>query len=328
MATNCISTYGAAEFLQRVTHPECIDIISHEYASVFSVPIIGTYENFKKPKNKNKNRFWNIPCWDDTRVILFETNDGADYINANYINGFDLKRKFIATEQPMVNTLNNFWTMLWQENSRIIVKLSGGEEESKLNCIPYFSSNQYNNIIGDFIVKQEKIRLEYYYTETVLSITHIRTGESKTVHHYNYWNWPEDKFPDRRELLEFLLVMNKKYQELFLEAVINNQLSPGPIVVHGNSGIMRTPTFCAIDTCLYQLVCTATISVTSVVFQIRQQRNCSFPILSQYIFIYDVLLYFLVNLRSNYGAFMELRSHCTSKDKYLLYHPTKKLVHA
>ncbi|KAG8039247.1 hypothetical protein G9C98_003554, partial [Cotesia typhae] len=74
---------------------------------------------------------------------------------------------------------------------------------------------------------------------------------------------------------------------------VNECVLPGPIVVHGSKSIGRTCTFCAIDSCLYQLVGTATISVSSVVLKIRQQRNFNIPSVRQYIFIHMLLHYYL-----------------------------------
>ncbi|CAH2095646.1 unnamed protein product [Euphydryas editha] len=52
-----------------------------------------------KPENKKRNRSQQHPCWDISRVVLSQTNNGTDYINASYVCGFDQLRKFIATEQ-------------------------------------------------------------------------------------------------------------------------------------------------------------------------------------------------------------------------------------
>ncbi|AEE09507.1 protein tyrosine phosphatase [Cotesia vestalis bracovirus] len=292
MATDLSTSFKDSEFLNRSTDPKYIDIMADEYSCICRVPINGTYENWKKPKNKKKNVFGSIPCWDESHVVLHLTSDGANYINANYISGFELKRKFIATEQPIASTLVNFWTMVFQENTRVIVMLNGSEEEAQ-QSYPYLSPSQSEIISGDFTIKQKEINLETYYTETVLIITHLKTGESKRVSHLKFLNWPEHTFPHEEEILQFLRIMNERNAEFFTDAEKNNQRMPGPIVVHGHAGIRRTATFCAIDTCLFEAVVKRTVSIPSVVLRIRQQRNFSFPGLSYYIFVHSVLLYFL-----------------------------------
>ena len=89
---------------------------------------------------------------DHTRVILHgDGSPGSDYINANRINPEDIasstasiatrlaappraasseappllllppRKTYIATQGCLLNTKNDFWQMVWQENSRIIV---------------------------------------------------------------------------------------------------------------------------------------------------------------------------------------------------------------
>ncbi|CAG4969493.1 unnamed protein product [Colias eurytheme] len=66
MATNLSTPLRDLEFVLRSTHPEYTDLIAQEYFSICEVPVNGTFKNWKKPENKNKNRFENIPCWDVT----------------------------------------------------------------------------------------------------------------------------------------------------------------------------------------------------------------------------------------------------------------------
>ncbi|CAH2100798.1 unnamed protein product [Euphydryas editha] len=212
MNTNLFAPLKDTEFVIRSTHPKYTDIIADEYFRICQEPIKGTYENWKKPKNKNKNLFGNIPCWDNSRVVLHQTSDGADYINGNYVSGFDLQRKFIATEQPMVSTLGNFWTMIWKENTRVIVMLNGSEEEAQQSYL-YLSPSQTEIISGDFKIKQKEIHEEKDYTETEIIITHLHAGQSKKVSHLKYLNWPEHTFPHEEDILQFLVMMNKKNEE-------------------------------------------------------------------------------------------------------------------
>ena len=53
------------------------------------------------PANKPKNRYKNILPFDHSRVKLIEVNEGqegGDYINANFLDGFKQKGAYIATQ--------------------------------------------------------------------------------------------------------------------------------------------------------------------------------------------------------------------------------------
>ena len=63
---------------------------------------------------------------DHTRVILKDSDPsviGSDYINANYISGEvpGSERRYIATQGCLPETVDDFWKMIWQENTRVIV---------------------------------------------------------------------------------------------------------------------------------------------------------------------------------------------------------------
>lgn len=55
-----------------------------------------------------------------------------DYINANLINGklFGLKHSYIATQAPLPSTFEDFWRMIWDYNSRIIVMLEALDDDN------------------------------------------------------------------------------------------------------------------------------------------------------------------------------------------------------
>lgn len=113
-----------------------------------------TRKEGQRNENRSKNRYKNILPFDYTRVKLIgnqpsgdEAANGStdangdtttDYINANLIRAdYDPDRSdkaavepsrsngpskaYIATQGPLVNTVNDFWWMIWQENSRVIV---------------------------------------------------------------------------------------------------------------------------------------------------------------------------------------------------------------
>lgn len=317
MAVNIFSIYGAYDYVQRATDPRYPKMIIQEHMSIINTPISGTCDNSQLPRNMKKNRYVELPCWDVSRVVL-RSNPESDFINANYIAGFDRSKKFIATQEPMAATFDDFWNMVWQDDSHVIVMLNGTKKNSQLTNLQYFSSNKDNTILKEFVIKEEDIKLSPHYTTTQLNVTHKRTGEIREIHHFKYLNWLETGLPDPKIFLDFLLTVNKKDQQYFKKALELNQPLPGPIIVHGDAGIGRTAAFCAADICLYQLVHTANVSVPLIVLNVRQQRNFGIQFLNHYIFLNNVVLYFLVTIRSNFATFIEFRSHLNRKDVRLL----------
>ena len=83
--------------------------------------------------NRTRNRFKNILPYDETRVIL-KNYPITDYINANHIRSpiESIGRSYIATQGPLVATLNDFWHMVQQETVRSIVMITRETEGMKV----------------------------------------------------------------------------------------------------------------------------------------------------------------------------------------------------
>lgn len=62
----------------------------------------------------------------------------ADYVNASLVEVPEADRRYILTQGPLSNTLGDFWTMCWQQDSRGVVMLSRLFEKDTAKCHPYF----------------------------------------------------------------------------------------------------------------------------------------------------------------------------------------------
>uniref|UniRef100_A0A3Q3FM96 protein-tyrosine-phosphatase n=1 Tax=Labrus bergylta TaxID=56723 RepID=A0A3Q3FM96_9LABR len=72
----------------------------------------------------------------ESRVVLKSTEEEAGpdrYINANYIRGYKgAPKAYIATQGPMLHTVGDFWDMVWQERSSIIVMVTRLKENNEV----------------------------------------------------------------------------------------------------------------------------------------------------------------------------------------------------
>ena len=93
-----------------------------------------SFQEAKKVCNKMKNRYEAVyPC-DDTRVKLQAIPGvrGSDYINANFVDSYQHKSSFIATQAPLECTIKDFWKMVWEQNSKAIVVLCKQYEKGEV----------------------------------------------------------------------------------------------------------------------------------------------------------------------------------------------------
>lgn len=91
------------------------------------------------PVNKPKNRLVHLLPYENTRVCLSGGSsrgmEGTDYINANFIDGYRQRGAYVATQGPLQITTDDFWRMLWEHNSTIIVMLTKLHELGRVSEI-------------------------------------------------------------------------------------------------------------------------------------------------------------------------------------------------
>lgn len=77
---------------------------------------------YRSVENYKRNRYPDILCLEATRVILSKVKPGhSNYINANYVNGYQHEKAYIAAQGPLSNTIKDHWMMIMQENVGTIV---------------------------------------------------------------------------------------------------------------------------------------------------------------------------------------------------------------
>lgn len=78
---------------------------------------------FRLRSNQSKNRYTDVLCYDHSRVCLAQIDGDAtsDYINANFVDGYKQKSAFISTQGPLPKIYGDFWRMVWEQQTLVIV---------------------------------------------------------------------------------------------------------------------------------------------------------------------------------------------------------------
>ncbi|XP_010182268.1 PREDICTED: tyrosine-protein phosphatase non-receptor type 11-like, partial [Mesitornis unicolor] len=137
----------------------------------------------QRPENKAKNRYKNILPFDTTRVALRDVDEsvpGSDYINANYIKSIpedgrssEHCKVYIATQGCLQTTVNDFWAMVYQENSHVIVMTTKEVERGRNKCFRYWPDKSCTKEYGSICVRNvsEREAQGYYLRELEISRT-------------------------------------------------------------------------------------------------------------------------------------------------------------
>ncbi|KAI0843709.1 hypothetical protein F5Y06DRAFT_284118 [Hypoxylon sp. FL0890] len=94
-----------------------------------------------------KNRYKDILPFEHARVHLSGRAEGAsDYINASYVQASRSYKRYIASQGPLPATFDDFWSVVWDNDVRVIVMLTAESEGGQLKCHPYWQSNEFGAI--------------------------------------------------------------------------------------------------------------------------------------------------------------------------------------
>ncbi|CAG0900506.1 unnamed protein product [Cyprideis torosa] len=218
------------------------------------------------PQNNSKNRYPECIPYDHSRILLNESTNltGSNYINASSIMDHDPRNPaYIAAQGPLATTAADFWQMVWEQGSSIIVMLTRLSENGKEMCHRYWpeDGSQVYHIYEVHLVS-EHIWCEDYLVRSFY-LKNLQSGETRTVTQLHYQTWPDGGIPSStRALLEFRRKMNKSYRG-----------RSSPVVVHCSDGCGRTGTFILTDMVLNRLAKgVKEIDIAATLEHIRDQR--------------------------------------------------------
>jgi len=232
------------------------------------------------PVNRPKNRFTNILPYDHSRVKLQPTDDedGSDFINANFVPGFNSKREFIVTQGPLHSTRDDYWRMCWETNSRAIVMLTRCIEKGREKCDHYWPFDTEPVYYGDI---QVTILNESHYPDWNINEFRMMRGDTvRTIRHFHFTTWPDFGVPEPPQTLV-------RFVRAFRERVSPEQR---PIVVHCSAGVGRSGTFIALDRILQGIRKYDVVDIFGIVYEMRRERVWMVQTEQQYICIHQCLL--------------------------------------
>ena len=271
--------------------------------------IKGNTEEARKNVNNVKNRYPDVLAYDHSRVIISKVQ-GTDYINANYMEGFGTDgNAYIAAQGPLgppkvdtptattgaatapqLNTINDFWRMVWELNISTIVMLTNLIEGNRIKCALYWPEDTQN--YGRIRVRkiEESRFCDYVIRKFSIQRIQVRSNDGLTrqVTQFHFVAWPDHGVP----IFPIAMIQFVKLVRAYI-----NQTEDGtnaPTLVHCSAGVGRTGTFICLDVILQQLAAgEKVIDVLRETSRLRKRRNYMIQEYLQYEFVHQALNEFI-----------------------------------
>ncbi|KAF8560479.1 hypothetical protein P879_03781 [Paragonimus westermani] len=169
----------------------------------------------QRPENLLKNRITAPLPFEQSRVKL--RNSDNEYINASLLYDHSPRNpSYIATPTPMLDTLSDFWEMVWEQNSVVIVCLERANElkqpkevtaggENNLDASVQYWPKEGIQVYGNFevhLVSEHNWRENYVVRS--LYLKNLETSETRTVTQFHYLTWEDKNLKSKiTSILEF-----------------------------------------------------------------------------------------------------------------------------
>ncbi|CAD6505659.1 BgTH12-01149 [Blumeria graminis f. sp. triticale] len=240
-----------------------------------------------------KNRYNNIWPYEHSRVKLMKSSpDACDYVNASHIKASRSNKRYIASQGPLPATFEDFWSVIWDQNVRVIVMLTAEFEGGQLKCHSYWTSNNYGHLKLK-LLSEKDVPIEATHNHdsrrrranTVIEMTSLSRGGSPAntdIPHVNvrkfslsnsleplspereitqihYSLWPDLGAPASPSQLLKIVELSNDIKRSATYTHQNTKLDEAegdldsPMLVHCSAGCGRTGAFCTIDTVIDML---------------------------------------------------------------------------
>ncbi|KAI9030934.1 protein-tyrosine phosphatase-like protein [Phycomyces nitens] len=296
------------------------------------------------------NRYTNIWPFEYSRVKLHTKGDSGDYVNASYIqyvsqpsqdthtlpdvseaslstmrsldSKADIFRRYISTQGPLPTTFEDFWNVVWEQNSRVLVMLTKEEEMHKIKCHRYWPTSVGQTVnygrSSVALLSRTTEQIDPNNQEDCIIISQLELSQPnqgrRHLTHLQYTGWNDFGVPDSPIGTLRLVGLADEAQALYEE-----HGGAGPMIVHCSAGCGRSGAFCAIDTAIQRLSKSLDKDVLfETIARFREQRVSMVQTMRQFVFCYEAVCWWLLGYGELPASDRDLSSEDESDNEGLM----------
>jgi protein tyrosine phosphatase len=239
------------------------------------------------------NRYSDVLPYSHNLVRPFpDGSHSPNYINGNVIhspNVFGNLSEFVATQGPLPNTAQDFWTLVAALKIEYIVGVI--EPESLPNRCSQYWPTKAPLQFGNWAVEVASDENDAFLCRKTLNLVNQATGNKHKITHLHLHSWKDYQAFDEDQYASFLELLEEVWQ-------YRHSGPKPPVIVHCSAGIGRTGTFMA-SYYLYEEFKRFkaekkefSFSIFGTVRHLREQRHGAVQSFKQYQFLYDIVRHF------------------------------------
>ncbi|RZB89873.1 Y phosphatase domain containing protein, partial [Asbolus verrucosus] len=239
-----------------------------------------------------KNRFPDIIPEIQGRVFITRyppEDETSSYINAIKVDGFRSPGRFIVTQQPMPNTLGDFWRLVDENYISVIISLNEVNPKDKTSCHFWPTANrpQMNPVPSMTLKHANTLSLECYDLITI-HLNRNNAKEHDVVEIFSMKNWPS-KSNCPKTMQEMLT---------FLEDSDAASRKSRTVVVTCYDGVKASGLYVALSFVIEKMKLEQSCDVCQAVRSVRHNREQFVQDEEQFIFLYRAAVEYINGFQS------------------------------
>ncbi|ESO00607.1 hypothetical protein HELRODRAFT_82988, partial [Helobdella robusta] len=185
----------------------------------------------------------------------------------------DVIIRFITSQNPLPNTVADFWTMVWQNDVTCIVMLTDNFENGKMKCCLYWPDDVLL-VENLYHIKLREKHVNDHVIISILQLTNQQTGESRLTFHLKFLAW--------HSLLTFANFDN---------------CGGAPLLVHCETGIGRSGVFLTVYMCASYILMNKKFDIKEIADRLKEQRERMIQTSGQYRLCYYIIINLLMMMK-------------------------------
>uniref|UniRef100_A0A8C0EFH7 Receptor-type tyrosine-protein phosphatase V n=1 Tax=Bubo bubo TaxID=30461 RepID=A0A8C0EFH7_BUBBB len=220
--------------------------------------------------------------YDRSRVkfSLLEQGPFSGLLQVWRVPGCSSSREYLAVQGPDKLTMEDFWTLVWEQDVHTILTLLPWQEKGEVAseaCWPLEGDSLCTKMLT---IQCGAEKLVYGWKCIQLKIKHEKKAKERQVQRFLYTLWSSKKQPDVQSLVELLTAVRR---------CMPHRKRAGPLLLHCSGGVSQMGTVISLDCLLHQMKAERIVDVYGVTLQLTRSCCLMTPTLDQYMFLYTCI---------------------------------------
>ncbi|XP_072774899.1 receptor-type tyrosine-protein phosphatase V isoform X2 [Taeniopygia guttata] len=220
--------------------------------------------------------------YDRSRVkfSLLEQGPLSGLLQVWRVPGCGSSRDYLAVQGPDKLTMEDFWTLVWEQDVHTILTLLPWQEKGEVPgevCWPLEGDSLCTKTLT---IQCDPEKLVSGWRCTQLRLKHEKKAKERQVQRFLYTLWSSKKQPDVQGLVELLGAVRRGPPQ---------RRRAAPVLLHCSGDMSQMGTLISLDCLLHQMKAERTVDIYGVTLQLARSCCLMTPTLDQYVLLYTCI---------------------------------------